>query len=129
MPIDVKKFTEHLRKHALAKLGGTGACAKWVRQALQAGGGSVPASRPPFAKDWGPTLLMMGFHETKVDDPDTFHFVKGDIVVIQPYPGGRIEGHMAGFDGKNWISDFIQRDFWSGPGYRSNRPNYVVYRA
>lgn len=70
----------------------------------------------------------MGFHELKVDDPDSYKFVKGDIVVLQPYQGGKKEGHIAGFDGRRWISDFVQRDFWSGPGCRKHRPHHVFYR-
>ena len=27
-----------------------------------------------------------------------------------------------------WYSDFRQRDMWGGPGYRSARPAYKIYR-
>jgi hypothetical protein len=50
------------------------------------------------------------------------------VVILQPYEGGSRAGHIAGYDGRKWISDFVQRDFWSGPGYRKQRPPYVVYR-
>jgi hypothetical protein len=49
--------------------------------------------------------------------------------VMEPYKGSANNaGHVAGFDGKHWISDFIQRDFWAGQEYRKQRPAYVVYR-
>lgn len=127
MPVDIDKFTKHLRKHAVGGYGASN-CAQWVRQALQAGGAIVPQPYPPTAKEWGPTLLRLGFHETTVEDPDKFHFLKGDVMVMEPYKGGKPAGHIAGYDGKNWISDFVQRDFWAGPDYRTQKPSYVVYR-
>jgi len=70
----------------------------------------------------------MGFREIQVEDPDKFIFMKGDIVVIQPHARGNPSGHMAGYDGRIWISDFKQRDFWSGQGYRESKPSHVFYR-
>ena len=80
------------------------------------------------AKDWGPQLLRMGFHQVTVEDSAKFIPMKGDIVVIQPHEGGNRSGHIAAFDGKIWISDFKQRDFWSGRGYRTKRPAHAFYR-
>jgi hypothetical protein len=128
MPLDVKKFATHLREHACKKLGGNGFCARRVREALQAGGAKVPQPWPAYAKDWGPTLLSIGFHEMAVEDVETFSFMKGDIMVMEPYKGGKPAGHIAGYDGVDWISDFVQRDFWSGPQYRAEKPSYVLYR-
>ena len=31
-------------------------------------------------------------------------------------------------DGKQWVSDFKQRDLYGGPGYRNNNASYSVYR-
>ena len=54
---------------------------------------------------------------------------KGDVAVIQPYPGGDPNGHIAMYDGQSWVSDFKQRDVWGGPGgYRKNKPTCVIYR-
>lgn len=52
----------------------------------------------------------------------------GDIRVWQPYPGGRSEGHIHIFNGKNWVSDFVEPQL-GGPntGYRKH-PNYKIYR-
>ncbi len=52
----------------------------------------------------------------------------GDVVIMQPFVGGRPEGHMAMYDGSVWISDFKQRGIWPGTGYRLYKPNYVIYR-
>lgn len=125
MPVDLEKFCTHLRKDAGTH--SVGSCAKWVRAALEAGGANT-MGHPGLAKDWGPTLIRLGFQAIKVAKPEAFLFLKGDIMVMQPYDGGHPAGHIAGFDGQSWISDFVQRDFWAGPGYRTQRPSYVVYR-
>ncbi|TFW28277.1 hypothetical protein [Massilia horti] len=123
--VDVNKFATHLRTHAFRHSGRI--CAKKVREALEAAGGDTTGHLGD-AKTWGTTLLRMGFRELPVEDPDRYKPLKGDVVVIQPYEGGNPSGHIAAFDGKNWISDFIQRDFWSGEGYRKKKPPYVFYR-
>jgi hypothetical protein len=58
----------------------------------------------------------LGFHRLNVENSDTFMPMKGDIVVIQPYPKGNVSGHIAAFDGRIWISDFKQRDFLGRSG-------------
>lgn len=127
MPFDVEKFCKHLRSHAVGG-NGAGNCALWVRRALQAGGAVVQKPYPPVARDWGPALMRLGYHAIAVDKLETFAFQKGDVMVMEPYTGGKPAGHMAAYDGKNWISDFVQRDFWAGPGYRTEKPSYAVYR-
>lgn len=124
--VDVEIVATHLRKRAAKR--SLKICATRVREALEAGGARTKSLHPPHAKDWGPTLLRLGFHEIAVEKPVTFLFMKGDVVVIQPYKGGNASGHIAAYDGKNWISDFVQLDFWSGPGYRQHRPSHVFYR-
>lgn len=124
MSLDTEKFAKHLRENAQKK--SLGKCAKYVRLGLQAGG-LVVQNQPTHAKDYGPTLRRMGFSEITVENPDTYKFMKGDIVVIQPYAAGK-SGHIAAFDGRVWISDFTQRDFWSGAGYRKHKPTHAFYR-
>lgn len=127
MPLDLQQFAQRLRSNAQPGFG-QGKCARFVRQALQEAGAQVPQPYAPGGKDFGPILLQLGFHAITVDNPDSFHFMRGDVMVMQPYTGGNPAGHVAGYDGSKWISDFIQTDFWSGPGYRAQRPSYVVYR-
>lgn len=126
MPVDVDRFTAKLRDNAHDR--SRRQCAKYVRLALAAGGARTNGTHPVDAKDWGATLLRMGFHQIKVEDPDKFIPMKGDVVVIQPYERGNRSGHIAAFEGRIWISDFKQRDFWSGPGYRRARPPHAFYR-
>ena len=124
MPLDTEKFTRYLRAHAEPR--SVGKCARYVRLGLRAGGVVVP-DQPVHAKDYGPVLRRLGFSEINVENPDVYKFMKGDIVVIQPYVDGR-SGHIAAFDGRSWISDFVQRDFWSGSNYRKHRPTHAFYR-
>lgn len=131
MPVDLEKFAKHLRAHADPKPPGKGQCGLFVRKALQAGGANFYGSYPPQGKLYGPALEKLGFHRITVENPDTFHFQKGDVMVMEPYKGSTNNaGHVAGYDGKKWISDFVQNDFWAGPAYRKQkpRPAYAVYR-
>ncbi|ECJ3936271.1 hypothetical protein YT28_04635 [Salmonella enterica subsp. salamae] len=108
------------RSHA--EPGPTNNCATYIRKAIQAGGVVVMNTRN--AKDYGPMLEAAGFRRISSTQPAR----AGDVVVIQPYAGGHAAGHMAIYDGQDWYSDFKQRDFWGGPGYRSSRPAYQMYR-
>lgn len=129
MPVDLKKFTRHLREHADPHPPGHGKCGEYVRKALQAGGANFHGSYPPQGKLFGPALEMLGFHQITVENPDHFNFIEGDVMVMEPYKSSKNHaGHVAGYDGKHWISDFVQRDFWAGKDYRSERPHYAVYR-
>lgn len=127
MPVDIDKFVKRLKDNADTTGWGNGHCGKYVRMALQAGGAEIPQPYPSTGKEYGPTLLMLGFHEITVEDPDNFSFMKGDVMVMESYNANGA-GHVAGYDGKRWISDFVQTDFWAGPGYRKKRPTYAVYR-
>lgn len=87
----------------------------------------IEYSPPHYGKLYCLTLERLGFHEIKVDDPDHYNFIRGDVMVMQPHKSS-IAGHVAGYDGQKWISDFVQPDFWAGKKYRSERPQYAVYR-
>lgn len=128
MPIDIERFAKHLRTHADSTPPGHGKCGEYVRKALQAGGAHFNEYSPPrYGRLYGLTLERLGFHEITVEDPDNFSFICGDVMVMEPHKDS-IAGHVAGYDGKNWISDFVQRDFWAGKKYREEKPHYAVYR-
>lgn len=131
MPVNIEKFVKHLRANAFTDYHGKGKCGEYVRKALQAGGAHFNEYSPPrYGKLYALTFERLGFHEITVDDPDHFPFIRGDVMVMQPHNGGLQAGHVAGYDGKVWISDFVQTDFWAGPAYRNQkpRPSYAVYR-
>jgi hypothetical protein len=130
MPVNIDKFVKHLYDHADKRMRSQGKCGEFVRTALQAGGAHFNEYAPPrYGKLYGLTLERLGFHEITVDDPDHFNFLRGDVMVMEPHIGGTA-GHVAGYDGHNWVSDFVQRDFWAGHNYRDQvpRPKYAVYR-
>jgi hypothetical protein len=123
--IDTEKFANALR--ANARLVSRGQCAKYVRLALTAGGANTQA-HPGTAKSYGPLLERNGYTEIEVVKPESFAPEKGDIVVFRPVKHGNQAGHIQGYDGKGWVSDFVQTGFWPGPTYRKEKPAYVVYR-
>lgn len=106
-----------------------GQCAKYVRLALEAGGLNT-AGHPVPAWQYSTFLPKLGF--TPVN---TTNYMKGDIAVMEGYPGATADpktgiayGHIQMFSGTQWISDFKQRDFWPGGGYRKNEPAFEIYR-
>lgn len=54
--------------------------------------------------------------------------IAGDVLVIQPYKGGNPHGHIAMYDGEDWVSDFVHTDLWGGPGYRKATPDIEILR-
>ena len=123
---DKEKFSKALDEDALPHYSMN--CAKFVDKALEAAGLDIHF-HPGVARDYGPYLIGLGFHE--VSDMGYSPEV-GDIVVIQPsnHPeAAKIspDGHVAGYDGHQWISDFRQIDMWGGP-YRSAHLSYQIYR-
>ncbi len=121
---DREASLKHLRRHALLK--SAAKCATFIRQALNAGG-FPNKHKPKDAKDYRAYLTLYGFAEMSVSITE-YRPEVGDITVIQSYPGGNSSGHIAMFDGQEWISDFRQRDMWSGSGYRSHQPAFRIYR-
>jgi len=53
--------------------------------------------------------------------------MRGDIVVIQKTTKNE-NGHIAIYNGNNWVSDFKQQGFWPSSSYRSENPPYKIYR-
>ncbi|MFT3770529.1 MAG: NlpC/P60 family protein [Minicystis sp.] len=98
-----------------------GRCAQYTREAIEHGG--IHLERHASAKDYGRSLLNAGFVEVH----ETHDYRAGDVVVIQPIPG-HPHGHMAMYDGHQWVSDFKQRTLYPGGSYRSYAPSYTVYR-
>jgi hypothetical protein len=97
-----------------------GRCAEYTRNAIEHGG--LILQRHTSAKDYGSSLQHDGFVALMGDD-----YRRGDVVVIQPI-AGHPHGHMAMYDGEQWVSDFKQRTLYPGESYRAHKPSYVVYR-
>lgn len=121
MPWDVNAAVTHLRNNAQST--SHGYCAKYTRQAIEAGG--VTLVRHVSAKDYGSSLTAVGFAEHAAEPQGGYR--QGDVAVIQNF-GTHVHGHMQMFDGTRWISDFRQRDFWPGSAYRTSQPSFKIYR-
>lgn len=121
--LDIESAVRHLEASAHEQ--SEGRCAQYVREAIEAGGLTVPLPRPRYAKDYSPVLIEIGFREVS---PDGYTPLRGDVAVIQP-PANRVEGHIQMFNGHIWISDFRQRtDLYPGPAYRRDQPAYRLFR-
>jgi hypothetical protein len=121
---DKQKFVDDLRTHVSKNPFGEGLCAKHVRLAL-ASAGLKPSTWPGAAKDWGPTL--QGLHFIALPGNMCPVVKLGDIAVIEATSKDAY-GHIEAFDGTNWISDFVQREFWPGPSFRVEKPQFAIYR-
>lgn len=113
----VSKLNSRAQDHSL------GRCAEYTRIAIEAGG--VVLTRHTSAKDYGSSLLSVGFSALPAD---TSLFKAGDIAIIQPIKG-HPHGHMAMFNGNIWVSDFKQNHgYYPGPTYRKLKPPVTIYR-
>jgi len=128
----IKTAIVHLLAHALPHY--KGRCARYVREALNAGG--IPVQRTEEAQNYGPQLEKAGFQEV-IDvkkgtgyPPSEYDPQAGDVVVIQGMPDTDSDvGHVAMFDGVHWTSDTVQKNgFWPNGDYREQQPAYKIYR-
>lgn len=136
-----EQFVREIEAHLKNKIEGvavekaeaksTGWCARYVREALKAGGINVATTK--YAKDYGPKLVEAGFTELNVTEEGYAPRV-GDVAVFDPYEGQPNQaGHMQVFTRSGWVSDFLQKDpIWpnSSPTseWQSQRPAYKIYR-
>lgn len=117
---DLKKTLKHLREHAHDK--STHYCARYVRQALEAGG--LVGFRVPSAKDEVKlnTLASIGFKKIAEASDNTtspgYTPQAGDIAIT--FENGN---HAAMYDGTKWISDFRQK----GLDVYHNKKNSKAY--
>ena len=110
-----KYATEHAEKKSV------GMCALYVRKAIMAGG--VPLYMGGDAWCYKYTLPILNFHQVgKQSEREV-----GDIVVFQPI-GGRKFGHIAIWNGSQWISDFKQRNLIVHSDYLKEGCEYAIYR-
>lgn len=107
--------TEHAEKKSV------GLCARYVRKAIIAGG--IPLYWGGNAYHYKYVLPVLGFD--KVDSNEKRKV--GDIVVFQPI-GGRRFGHISMWNGKQWVSDFKQRNFIVHSDYWKEGCEYAIYR-
>lgn len=98
-----------------------GLCALYVRKAINAGG--IPLYKCGSAWHYRYVLPILNFAEKEVSD----ELKIGDIVVFQPI-GGRKYGHIAIWNGTQWVSDFKQRNLIVHSDYTKEGAEYRIYR-
>lgn len=124
--MDIDKAVKHLDDNAEDE--SQGYCATYVHEAISAGGVRIIPPKPAYAKNYGPTLEAAGFARIPVDN---YVPQKGDVILIQNYPGGNIAGHMEMYNGTSWVSDFKQKSIhgiYPGSTYAKLKPAYAIYR-
>lgn len=92
-------------------------CAWFVMRAMQAGG--CPIGIYP-AYYYSKVLPKYGFKVI-----DTKDYKKGDIIVF-PAIKNHIFGHIAIWNGEQWVSDFKQKSMFPASGYRFAK--YKIFR-
>ena len=99
---DVEKAADYARSHAQSK--SIGQCAKYVADALINGGGfSFTRQSSAYMYHTNGILSDIGFKQISKGNPK-----KGDIYV-EDRTSSHVHGHIAIYDGSNWVSDFIQK--------------------
>lgn len=95
-------------------------CARSIRMALQSAG-AVFGSHPVAASDWGDTLTKIGYKQIQ---PEFDNPQEGDIYIIRR-TNKHVYGHIAGFSGSEWVSDFKQKSY---DVYKETGLKYEYYR-
>lgn len=123
--LSVQKFLTSLRNRA--RLVSSHNCAQFIRLALKDGGADTAHFSGP-ARLYAPLLRSIGYYQLGCWNIAHYRPMRSDIVIIQAYEGGNLAGHITAFDGRIWISDFKQKDMWSGPEYRKQQPEFAIFR-
>ncbi|MCH5145696.1 C40 family peptidase [Desulfovibrio sp. UIB00] len=114
------------RLHSQVLPGSDSRCGEFVHKAIDAGGIILNTSYNPHgvsASGYGPILRHAGFRTVTPGEK----LQKGDVVVFQAIKGHK-DGHVAMFDGKQWISDFKQDSIYAATDYQKVDAPYVIYR-
>ena len=115
-PEDAAKYaTEHAEDRSI------GMCALYVRKAINAGG--IPLFKCGSAWHYRYVLPIINFKQVGKQAERKV----GDIGVFQPI-GGRQYGHIAMWNGTQWVSDFKQRNLIVHSDYTKKGTEYRIYR-
>ena len=116
--VDINKAVDHLVSHAHAK--STGYCARYVANALEAGGFQFTRQASAYLYRTNGILTKMGYREIGRQSS----YAKGDITVTDRN-AYHADGHIAMWSGSQWVSDFFQNSEYV---YSQNQPPVYYYR-
>ena len=114
-----EEAAKYATENALKK--SVGLCAMYVRKAMIAGG--IPLYQGGNAWHYKYLLPIPRFEEIDKNEEKKV----GDIVVFQPI-GKRRFGHIAIWNGKQWVSDFKQRSIIVHSDYTKKECEYAIFR-
>ena len=100
---NVQQSINHLQQKTFGRKS-TSDCATFVRLAIKAGGLTLKIRHS--AKDYKSSLITAGF--LPIGSANGC-YLPGDVIIIEP-SGKHTDGHMAMYDGKQWLSDFPQKN-------------------
>ncbi len=115
---DINKAVSHLVRNAKGR--SVGLCAKYVADALQAGGFKFTRQASAYMYRTNGVLKKIGYKE--ISKPSSFH--KGDITVTDRN-SAHPHGHIAMWSGSQWISDFKQNSEFV---YSKSQPKVHYFR-
>jgi hypothetical protein len=126
--LNLSAAIEHLNTHA--NQSSTGYCARYVRDALVAGGLNLPHMHAEqFANSLGGLLTSRGFREIYNASNASEHPQRGDVAVLQPYLAPKAHGHVAMFNGTKWVSDFVQQNgLYPNANYKKYHSEVRLFR-
>jgi hypothetical protein len=96
-------FAKKLDTDADGRTVSIGLCGRYVGLALIAGGATTVGLHN--GGDYGPYLIKAGFAAVSAAG---YSPQMGDVVIFSP-TATHAAGHAAGFDGTQWVSDYLQR--------------------
>jgi len=119
---DIDAAVSHLNKKAHPK--SIHRCALYVREAIDAGGllGLSGDAEAYYNTD---RLVQKGFTMIGTNK-ETITFKKGDIVAFKEQIGHKW-GHIAMYNGSQWVSDFKQNGFFVSTTYKAKK-EYKIFR-
>ena len=119
---DIEKAVNYINDNA--ELKSLSNCALYVRKAINAGGIKNIFGH---AFEYYDTDKLVNFGFKKIGtDIDSIQLKKGNIVAFGSV-SGHSYGHIAMYNGTQWVSDFKQNSFWVANQY-SVEKKYAIYR-
>lgn len=101
-------------------------CAEYVGKAIEAGGITLNRSLNSDGRNacgYGPILKAAGFETV----PGGTLPQKGDVVVFSKSSRNQ-SGHVAMYDGKQWVSDYSQDSMYPNRWTKEQKIPYTIYR-
>jgi len=124
--LDKQKFAQQLDDQTPKGTKSGGKCATYVRKAMEAGGLDT-SGHPVDAGNYGPLLTKLGaVRVAGTGDLSGYKHQIGDIAVFDINDTHQ-SGHIAGYDGHQWVSDWKQGTFIPYKD-QSHVPPYTIYR-